>query len=200
MQNGNDIRVCKIFKIQRTRREKWLELLTSKLQILYLIVQSLPLHSLRLHRRCCREIPPPHVLKERNTSGLWNISEIYFLYCMTFEIFSNGPRPGMSFPGTLIQWSFHNRKACCNRQEFNYISAALRTDATRLVNSIYYFTLIPWAIFIRWKLRYHNKYKLVLSVLAVQNTFATKMEVSLVILKCSCQLSRSFIYINRTSA
>lgn len=50
-------------------------------------------------------------------------------------------------------------KARWNRQEFNCISP-LHAVATQLVNSIYYFTLISWAIFIRWKLRYLNKYKL----------------------------------------
>jgi len=55
--------------LHETKRDKYsgkldIETLTSGLQILYLVVQTFPLHGLRLHRRCCREIPPPHVLKE----------------------------------------------------------------------------------------------------------------------------------------
>lgn len=65
--------------------------------------------------------------------------------------------------GCLSQACLFNKlfiiKARWNRQEFNCISP-LRAVATQLVNSIYYFTLISWAIFIRWKLRYLNKYKL----------------------------------------
>lgn len=41
------------------------EWLTSGLQILYFVLHDLPLHGFLLQRLCCREIPPPQLLRSR---------------------------------------------------------------------------------------------------------------------------------------